>query len=65
MSVASELTFRLKRISRQMAMEYCRKIHLERFHGSTGDAVGQKTLMLPDYMGVGVNACPRLVKTDV
>lgn len=62
---ASELTSRLKRISRQMAVGYCRKIHLERFHGSIADAVGQKPLMLLDYMGVGVNVCPHLVRIDV
>lgn len=60
--VASELTIGLKRISRQMAMESYGKIHLERFHGSTGGAVGQKKpVRCHDHLEVGVNVYPHLV----
>lgn len=54
MLVASELTLGLKRVSGQMAMKCHRKTHLERFHGSTGDVVGQKPLILEDYTRVGL-----------
>ena len=54
MLVASELTLGLKRISGQVAMECSRKTHLERFHASSGNVVGQRPLMLEDYMGVGL-----------
>lgn len=54
MLVASELTLGPKRVSGQMATECHRKTHVERFHGNAGNVVGQKPLMLEDYMGVGL-----------
>lgn len=52
--VASELTLGLQRVSGQMAMACHRKTHVQRFHGSAGNVVGQRPLILEDYTGVGL-----------